>query len=241
MNDTNIRGTEVAPSLSSRMSSDIDASMKQERQELRADVKEVVTWLTEFFPTILEDDPLISGCVSRDPKWYVLRYAFQGETLLRRVLNMVKMEHTILQYEQEQPRGAPTIRAHLPGFMFLNFDMSVDRWQQIIEFPHVIELLGSPNSKPPGIIGKPRPLPSYGEYSMEGLRLKLPYRRKEKVTQDIIRSGCKVRITKGAYRMFTCAVSEVNWFTQQIKGDVTIFGRPSTQTFNIADVELVRK
>lgn len=178
-------------------------------------------WSTEFFPAIRKETQLATLSVRR-PRWYVLRFVFLGEILLTRVLRMVGQEY--MQFKYELPDGS--IRSWLPGYLFVRFDVERDFWQQIIDFPHVTELLGNPSP--------------ISDEIMRDMELRFPFHRA--IDKKPVKTFCRgslARITAGTMRMFTLAITDVNFITQMVSGDVTIFGRPSRQTFRMSDVSLV--
>jgi transcription antitermination factor NusG len=198
------------------------------------DTGELITWKSDFLPAIrfVNDS---SSQVRRVPEWFVLKYDHKGEVLLRRVLDQVGMEHHVFTFLQKQKRKPPVIKPWLPGgYMFLCFDLMCDRWQQVLDMPHVIELLGSP---------VPKPLPPRGDGllprpgSMDDLRLRLPSRLGKSTAYADVAVGKRVRVLAG---LGANHIGVVTWSNlKRVKVIIMMFNRPIEAELSSADVKIL--
>lgn len=184
-----IRGLTPSPSWSSRDDNSSDVSMRTVGQErLIAE-----DWKSLFLPAIRTQ--AVSAEFVRYTEWYVVQFSTSKEKVLRRVLDHVGMNYRYFTYEFKRPRKKPTIRAWLPGYMMVEFDIEVDRWQQLLDMPGVIEILG-----------RPSPLPNAGKWSIDELSAKLAYKLPKNTGVTSVGAGEQIKITEGFGAGFTGTV-----------------------------------
>jgi transcription antitermination factor NusG len=177
-----------------------------------------VRWDQEFFPCIR------ANAEGRVPTWYVLRYEYSGERLLRRILDtQIKVPYHIFTYLKRMPRSRPLECPWLPGYMFVEFDCALDSWQQLDRVPHVI-----------GVLGDPSPLPA-GE--MDNLRTRLPAGFARPTEFSSVAPGQRVRVKAGVRKG---NVYVVLWSDRKhLKIMDFMFNRPQEVLLSTADVEVL--
>jgi transcription antitermination factor NusG len=196
--------------------------------------EEQTAWKSDFLPAIRHKHGL-SEPVQRMPEWFALKYDHKGEVLLCRVLDQVGIEHHVFTFWEKRRRKPPVLRPWLPGgYMFLRFDVQLDFWHQVVDMPHVIELLGSPL---PRALPQPGngPLPAAG--SFEDLKRRLPHRLGKSEAYADVAVGKSVTIMAGLGAGFTGVVT---WSShKRVKVIIMMFGRPIEAELSSADIKLL--
>lgn len=174
-----------------------------------------VEWTDEFLPAIRQQtDQMVQS--ARTPKWYTVRFVYLGQILVFRLLDYIKMPYHDFTYLQRVPRGHPVEHHWFPGYVFVEFDVECDRWQQLLRFPHVTEILGDK--------GLPTPLP---QGIMEDLRGRLYTGLAKKVqapVHSIYGVGTRVKIKDGPLKGSTGAVTWAD--KRSVKVAMMFFGQP---------------
>lgn len=147
MKDQDIRGTNLARYRGSRNVSNVGRSMRTIAQEGPTAGDIVSDWSEMFFPAIREI-PSDASESARHGEWFAMKFVSHGLSLLTRLLDYIRIPYRYPTYRHSQPRKRPTVRAHLPGYMFVEIDLVNDRWQQLLRIPNVIGILGSPTAIP---------------------------------------------------------------------------------------------
>lgn len=164
------------------------------------------------------------GCVSyRRPRWYAVRFGQINEALIVRLLNLVGLPYKIFTYQHQVGRRRATTRSWLPGYMFVEFDVLLDEWRQILRIPGIIEVLGDPT-----------PL-DYGK--IEELIERLPSRLPKNDPGADILIGSTVRILNGVFRDHVAKVCESG--PNSVKLVWMMFERVITATLRPKDVVVV--
>lgn len=193
----------------------------------RPATEEEIRWKSDFRPAIRP--PVGQADSVRLPEWFVIKYNHKGEVLLKRILDQIGMEHHVFKFLQKRRRKPPVIMPWLPGYMFVRFDVELDFWQQLLDMPHVIEVLGSP---------VPRPLPAADEGSFEDLVKRLPTRFGKSQAYASVAVGQDVLITAGIGKGHA---GKVTWSSpKRVKVIIMMFGQPIEAELSSADVKTVK-
>jgi len=195
----------------------------------RLATEDEIRWKSDFVPAI-RPAPVGQPDSVRYPEWFIIKYNHKGEVLLTRILDQIGLEHHVFKFLEKRRRKPPVIMPWLPGYMFVRFDVELDFWQQLLDMPHVIEVLGSQ---------VPRPLPSGdGPGSMDDLRKRLPGRFGKSQAFTSVPVGKEVLITAGIGKNH---VGRVTWSSpKRVKVIIMMFGQPIEAELSSADVKIVK-
>lgn len=183
----------------------------------------VVDWEAEFSSAIAIHP--IGQDEARSPEWFVMRYATAKEAVLLRLIGLTKIPFHHLKYEFRRPHAASTIRAWFPGILFLQFDVRRDYWQQLNRMPGMLGLLGEPLPRPlePGV--------------MDDVVARCPFVTAKSEPRSRVPAGCRVRIKHGPIAGTVGVVSSSDG--KQVRFEAMIFGRPTSMTAGVANVEIL--
>lgn len=178
-----------------------------------------------FLPAICIP-PILEGVqrYTRAPEWYALRCVVGKEKLLLWFLDQIRMPWRHLTYFQRVKRSRPVKRSWLPGYLFLEFDKSVDRWQQIVRMPYAQEFLGSPS-----------PIPTA---RFEDLVKRCPEHLNKTSAVASVANGTLIRVLKGPLAGHKAVVG---WSDRKsVRCPMLMFGRSEVEvTLNVRDIEIV--
>jgi len=162
----------------------------------------------------------------RRPEFYALRYVSGKETPVRRLLGLIGLHYHLFTFERYRRRKRPVVCAWFPGYLFLEFDILRDYWQQVLRVPYVLEILGD---------SRPRPMPLDGPGSVADLIERLPVRFERSTPVTRIPPGSTVRLLAGVCKGST---ARVTWSDAgRVKVVMMMFGRPVEATMVLGDVE----
>ncbi len=129
---------------------------------------------------------------------------------------------------QETRAGGKTVvknKTSLPGYVFVEIEMSEEVWHLVKDTPKVT-----------GFIGNQTPTP-VKDSEIDGMRKgigEMTMKPKPKVSFE---QGDEVRVIEGPFTSYTGLVEEVKPDKQKLKVMVSIFGRPTPVELDFAQVE----
>lgn len=182
----------------------------------------VVDWECEFRSAIAIH-PIDPALTIREPQWFVLRFCTGKERFLKRLIGLTRIPCHHLTYLHFRAGKDPTTRAWFPGHFFVEFDLERDYWQQILNMPAVLEVLG-----------KPTPLP---QGTMEDLIGRLPRMTSKGAAHPRVAPGLRVRITSGAFDGHEGVVSWSDF--KYAKVELLVFGGPVQAKVELANIEVL--
>ena len=171
-------------------------------------------------------------------KWYVVQ-TYSGfenkvkEALLQRIKENHKESHfgEILipteTVQEQRGNGKQRVRqkTSLPGYVFVEMEMSEDAWHLVKNTPKVTSFIG--NQHPQEV--KPQEIDEQRRRSVEGA-----VKPKPRVNFE---AGDEIRVIDGAFANFSGTVEEVNPDKQKLKVKVSIFGRDTPVELDFSHVE----
>ena len=177
------------------------------------------TKVEKFYPAIC-----LETTADRRPEWYALRYETGKEALLFWCISHIGLEYRHLTFLKKDKRGKSGKRNWLPGYLFLNFDRDMDRWQQVTRMPHAFSFLGSPS-----------PIPAA---KFDDLVRRCPERLARPSEFSCVAPGTVIRILRGPLQGHTAVVA---WSDRKtVKVPMLLFGSRDVEvTLKSADVEVV--
>ena len=171
-------------------------------------------------------------------KWYVI-HTYSGyeskvrDALIQRAKQFGQEEkfgEILIPSETETkqlPGGKTRVRQKLslPGYIFVEMEMSEQAWHIVKETPKVTKFIGdqTPQEVPP--------------VQIEALRKGIvegAVKPKPRLTFEV---GEEVRVLDGAFANFTGTVDDVKMDKQKLKVKVSIFGRPTSVELDFSAVE----
>ena len=171
-------------------------------------------------------------------KWYVIQTYSGYENKVKEALLQRIKEHNKEAFfgevliptetvQETRGNGKQRIRqkTSLPGYIFVEMDMSEEAWHLVKDTPKVTGFIG--NQTPQEV-----PLPQ-----IENLRRGIvegAVKPKPRLTFEI---GEEVRVLDGAFANFTGTVDDVKMDKQKLKVKVSIFGRPTSVELDFSAVE----
>lgn len=171
-------------------------------------------------------------------KWYVI-HAYSGyeakvrDALLQRVKQHGledKFGEILIPSEsvtETKPGGKQRTkqRLTLPGYLFVEMEMSEQLWHLVKETPKVTGFLGDQN---------PQEVPLA---EIENLRRGVSEGHAKPKPRVSFEVGEEVRVLEGPFANFTGTVDEVKADKQKLKVKVSIFGRPTPVDLDFSAVE----
>ena len=174
----------------------------------------------------------------KEKKWYAIHtysgYESRVRDALRQRMAQYSMEEKfgeiLLPSEtttETRPGGKTRVRqkVSLPGYLFVEMDMSEETWHLVKDTPRVIGFIGNQS---------PREVPTS---EIDGLRRGIVEGTVKPKPRLSFSMGEEVRVLDGAFANFTGTVDEVNNEKQKLKVIVSIFGRPTSVELDFATVE----
>lgn len=171
-------------------------------------------------------------------KWYVIQ-TYSGfenkvkEALLQRIKEHGKeaaFGEVLIPTETVQEtrgNGKQRIRqkTSLPGYIFVEMDMSEEAWHLVKDTPKVTGFIG--NQRPQEV--RPQEIEDQRRRTVEGA-----VKPKPRVHFDV---GDEIRVIDGAFANFSGTVEEVKPDKQKLKVKVSIFGRATPVELDFSQVE----
>jgi transcription termination/antitermination protein NusG len=171
-------------------------------------------------------------------KWYVIQ-TYSGyenkvkEALLQRIKEHNKEasfgEVLIPTETVQETRGNGKARIRqktsLPGYIFVEMDMSEEAWHLVKDTPKVTGFIG--NQRPQEV--RPQEIEDQRRRTVEGA-----VKPKPRVNFDV---GDEIRVIDGAFANFSGTVEEVKPDKQKLKVKVSIFGRATPVELDFSQVE----
>jgi transcription antitermination factor NusG len=188
------------------------------------ELSEPVVWIPDL-------SPLVRGAGEREVEWYVLKYVAGKERVLQRIMDFIGVDYKIFSYKFKLPRtrkrsGRWVRRYWIPGYMFVEFDIRRDVWQELLRAPYVLEILGNPS-----------PVPKLGDGSMVDLAARLCEHPEDPASETCIKPGTIVRVNKGSFVGFEAPV------IQSTRSKVVLmpmlFGHLCEATVSVRDVTVI--
>src|SRR4029079_8046429 len=171
-------------------------------------------------------------------KWYVITTYSGFENKVREALQQRIKEHgkeahfgeVLIPTEtvQEQRAGGKSRvrqKKTLPGYIFVEMEMSEEAWHLVKDTPKVTGFIG--NQKPQEV--KPQEIEDQRRVTVEGA-----VKPKPRVNFDV---GDEIRVIDGAFANFSGTVEEVKPDKQKLKVKVSIFGRATPVELDFSQVE----
>jgi len=171
-------------------------------------------------------------------KWYVITTYSGFENKVREALQQRIKEHgkeavfgeILIPTEtvQEQRTGGKTRvrqKNSLPGYIFVEMEMSEEAWHLVKDTPKVTGFIG--NQKPQEV--KPAEIEDQRRRAVEGV-----VKPKARVSFE---AGDEIRVIDGAFANFSGTVEEVKPDKQKLKVKVSIFGRATPVELDFSQVE----
>ncbi len=171
-------------------------------------------------------------------KWYVIQ-TYSGyenkvkEALLLRIKenNKEPMFGEILvpteTVQETGPNGKQRVRqkTSLPGYIFVEMEMTEDAWHLVKDTPKVTQFIG--NQRPQEV--RPSEIDEQRRRVVEGA-----VKPKPRVNFEV---GDEIRVIDGAFANFSGTVEEVKPDKQKLKVKVSIFGRATPVELDFSQVE----
>jgi transcriptional antiterminator NusG len=171
-------------------------------------------------------------------KWYAIHTYSGFEAKVRDALRQRVAQHSMEERFGEimlpsettteaRPGGKTRVRQKisLPGYLFVEMDLSEETWHLVKDTPRVIGFIGHQS---------PREVPIA---EIDGLRRGIVEGAVKPKPRLNFNVGEEVRVLDGAFANFTGTVDEVNNDKQKLKVIVSIFGRPTSVELDFATVE----
>lgn len=171
-------------------------------------------------------------------KWYVIQTYSGFENKVREALQQRIKEHNkeaifgeILipteTVQEARASGKSRVRQKnsLPGYIFVEMEMSEEAWHLVKDTPKVTGFIG--NQKPQEV--KPQEIEDQRRRTVEGA-----VKPKPRVSFE---AGDEIRVIDGAFANFSGTVEEVKPDKQKVKVKVSIFGRATPVELDFAQVE----
>ena len=171
-------------------------------------------------------------------KWYVVTtYSGYENKVKEALLQRIKEHNKEAQFgevliptetvQETRGNGKQRIRqkTSLPGYIFVEMDMSEEAWHLVKDTPKVTGFIG--NQRPQEV--KPPHIDDIRKGIVEGAVKPKPRHQ--------FNEGDEVRVVVGAFANFSGTVQEVKPDKQKLKVMVSIFGRPTPVELDFSHVE----
>lgn len=179
-----------------------------------------------------------AGAAPMSKKWYVIQTYSGFENKVREALQQRIKEHNkeaifgeILipteTVQEARASGKSRVRQKnsLPGYIFVEMEMSEEAWHLVKDTPKVTGFIG--NQKPQEV--KPQEIEDQRRRTVEGA-----VKPKPRVSFE---AGDEIRVIDGAFANFSGTVEEVKPDKQKLKVKVSIFGRATPVELDFSQVE----
>lgn len=182
-------------------------------------IGEAVEWKPDFLPGTRDDGHI------RCPEWIVLHYVLTHEALLLRLLHITGIHYRHFTFLQPSPRraGKPSTRRWFKGYLFVEVDLALDRWQQVLNMPGAIRFLGEPS-----------PITIEQMDLMESVCCETVKRGDPGAP---FKPGDDVRIIDGPFASFYGVVRDVRMNKRVATVVAMIFGRPADVLLHFTSLE----
>jgi transcription termination/antitermination protein NusG len=171
-------------------------------------------------------------------KWYVIHTYSGYEAKVRDALQQRAKQHAMEErfgeilipsesVTESRAGGKTRVRQKLslPGYIFVQMEMSEDVWHLVKDTPKVTGFIGNQ---------APQEVPIS---QIEGLRRGIQEGATKPKARLTFEVGEEVRVLDGAFANFTGTVDDVKMDKQKLKVKVSIFGRPTSVELDFAAVE----
>jgi len=171
-------------------------------------------------------------------KWYVIQTYSGFENKVKEALLQRIKEHNKEAFfgevliptetvQETRGNGKQRIRqkTSLPGYIFVEMDMSEEAWHLVKDTPKVTGFIG--NQRPQEV--RPQEIEDQRRRTVEGA-----VKPKPRVNFDV---GDEIRVIDGAFANFSGTVEEVKPDKQKLKVKVSIFGRATPVELDFSQVE----
>ena len=171
-------------------------------------------------------------------KWYVIQtYSGFENKVKEALLQRIKEHGKDAQFgeiliptetvQEARPGGKSRVRqkTSLPGYVFVEMEMSEDTWHLVKDTPKVTGFIG--NQRPREV--RPQEIDDQRRRVVEGA-----VKPKPRVNFDV---GDEIRVIDGAFANFSGTVEEVKPDKQKLKVKVSIFGRATPVELDFSQVE----
>lgn len=143
------------------------------------------------------------------------------------MMQIAKINHHEFRYMVFRPRKRPLLRAWLPRYHFVEFDIDCDKWQILRDLPGALTCLGPSD--------KPTPLCD-GEMARLGKMLPLkPSPEQLHAIHPTIRAGDRVRVSSGPFLYLEASVLSCDG--KRLKLELPAFAKSAS--IDMDDVELM--
>jgi len=171
-------------------------------------------------------------------KWYVIQtYSGYENKVKEALLQRIKEHNKEAQFgeiliptetvQETTSAGKQRVRqkTSLPGYIFVEMDMSEEAWHLVKDTPKVTQFIG--NQRPQEV--RPQEIEEQRRRTVEGA-----VKPKPRVNYDV---GDEIRVIDGAFANFSGTVEEVKPDKQKLKVKVSIFGRATPVELDFSQVE----
>ncbi|MCL2777922.1 MAG: transcription termination/antitermination protein NusG [Polyangiaceae bacterium] len=171
-------------------------------------------------------------------KWFVIQtYSGFENKVKEALLQRIKEHGKDAQFgeiliptetvQEARPGGKSRVRqkTSLPGYVFIEMEMSEDTWHLVKDTPKVTGFIG--NQRPREV--RPQEIDDQRRRVVEGA-----VKPKPRVNFDV---GDEIRVIDGAFANFSGTVEEVKPDKQKLKVKVSIFGRATPVELDFSQVE----
>ena len=171
-------------------------------------------------------------------KWYVIQtYSGYENKVKEALLQRIKEHGKEAQFgevliptetvQEQRPNGKQRVRqkTSLPGYIFVEMEMSELVWHLVKDTPKVTGFIGNQT---------PQEVPIA---QIENLRRGIVENAVKPRARLTFEVGEEVRVLDGAFANFTGTVDDVKMDKQKLKVKVSIFGRPTSVELDFSAVE----
>ena len=171
-------------------------------------------------------------------KWYVIQTYSGFENKVKTALQERIKQHSMdavfgeiliptETVQEARANGKTSVRqkTSLPGYIFVEMEMSEEAWHLVKDTPKVTGFIG--NQRPQEV--RPQEIEDQRRRTVEGA-----VKPKPRVHFDV---GDEIRVIDGALENFSGTIEEVNADKQRLKVKVSFFGRPTTVELEFSQVE----
>ena len=174
--------------------------------------------------------------MSAGKKWYVIQTYSGFEAKVRDALQSRIKQFSIEDKFGEilipaetvpaaKPGGKARQKLSLPGYIFVEMQMTEDVWHVVKDTPKVTGFIGNQ---------KPQEVPISQIDNLRRGIVEGAVKPKPRLTFEV---GEEVRVLDGAFANFTGTVDDVKMDKQKLKVKVSIFGRPTSVELDFSAVE----
>ena len=179
--------------------------------------------MADFLPAVMENTGL-GPAWQRTPEWHILRFVSGHERVLLWFLAHYGVSHRNLTFVRKSRRAGTVTRSYFPGYIFCNFDVRLDRWQQITRMPYALDFLGLPT-----------PIP---DAMFDDLVRRCPERLGRTSAFAAVSLGSRIKVIRGPFQGHHGVVT---WSDRKsVKIPILMFGsRQVDVPLAVSDIEIV--